>query len=226
MPNKLRLSAASQRPFDDSSRMKACCACTSINCFISFGTRCPSVLELTVNEQPAPSITSRMSVRPALSTCVSCSISQALDLVARGTHLLAKDHDDLSFTLEISILDLFDGVVCFAFAESCRVDTVLVSHRAWGRISTELYHLRLTRSRNSRKLTRLEHRKHTIPCQHSQKRLRDQYLPSAPGALRDTCQSTRFGHCNSGGRPVGLPTRSHLHHMPLRSFRSSHQICA
>lgn len=40
-----------------------------------------------------------------------------------NTRLLAKDHDDLSFAFEISVLDIFDCVVCFTFTECCRVDT-------------------------------------------------------------------------------------------------------
>ena len=70
MPNNPRVSAASHRPLDDSSRMKACCACTSMN-YHQHRVSHLEGTELTEKVMPASSMVLRISVRPARSTCVS-----------------------------------------------------------------------------------------------------------------------------------------------------------
>jgi hypothetical protein len=95
---------------------------------------------LTVNEHPASSITSLIKVRPARSTWVSCSLAP---FFVEVTHLFPKDHHDFPLALKITALDFLDGVVCFAFAEGCRVDTIISAFR---RCSVR----RLTQSQSSK----------------------------------------------------------------------------
>lgn len=69
--NSERESAASHRPFELSSRMNACCACTSMN-WGQLGQQMSDASRRTESVTSASSNVWRISVRPARLTWVSC----------------------------------------------------------------------------------------------------------------------------------------------------------
>lgn len=118
MPNSERLKAASHRPLEDSSRIKACWACTSRKVKVTL----------------AASRVSRIRERPSRSTWVSYgranpvseSVNDQKVKRRRGdTCLFAKDHGNLALACQIAFSNLFESIVRFAFTKSSRVHATM-----------------------------------------------------------------------------------------------------
>jgi hypothetical protein len=122
-PNRFRVRAASHRPLELSSRMKACCACTSRNCGPDVS---PWVKVRQSHSQKMPHLRRKVysgsSHVPRVAHEYLVSQISSAGLSMHGTYQLDDTHHQLCFivTSQSTRLDLLQRVV--AFPKCCGMD--------------------------------------------------------------------------------------------------------